>query len=88
MSSQTDRNPIDALSDALVDNYPCNEASREIVERLLEAHERLAEINKWFGSNPYWRLTDDHREFKQGHALEMEQLELTGKLREIESGNP
>ena len=86
MSSQTDRNPIDALSDALVDNYPGNEAGREIVERLLEAHERLAEINKWFGSNPYWRLTDDHRDFKQGHAREMEQIELEALIKKLNSG--
>jgi hypothetical protein len=48
--------------------------------------ERLDEINQWFDKNPYWRLTDDHRDFKQGHAREMEQLELTEKLREIEGG--
>ncbi len=48
--------------------------------------ERLDVINQWFAKNPYWRLTDDHRDFKRGHAFEMEQLELTEKLREIEGG--
>ena len=63
----------------LADHYVATAARMTILER-------LDEINQWFDKNSYWRLTDDHREFKQGHALEMEQLELTGKLREIESG--
>jgi len=48
--------------------------------------ERLDEINQWFDKNPYWRLTDDHNDYQKGHAREMEQLELTKKLREIEGG--
>ena len=63
----------------LADHYVATAARMTILER-------LDVINQWFDKNSYWRLTDDHREFKQGHALEMEQLELTGKLREIEGG--
>jgi hypothetical protein len=63
----------------LVDHYIATAARMEILER-------LDEINQWFDKNPYWRLTDDHRDFKRGHAFEMEQLELTEKLREIEGG--
>ena len=63
----------------LADHYVATAARMTILER-------LDEINQWFDKNSYWRLTDDHREFKQGHALEMEQLELTKKLREIEGG--
>jgi hypothetical protein len=50
----------------------------------MEILERLDEINQWFEQNPYWRLTDDHNDFKQGHAREIKQLELTRKLRRIE----
>ena len=63
----------------LVDHYIATAARMEILER-------LDEINQWFDKNPYWRLTDDHRDFKRGHAREMEQLELTENLREIEGG--
>ena len=63
----------------LADHYVATAARMTILER-------LDEINQWFDKNPYWRLTDDHRDFKQGHAREMEQLELTEKLREIEGG--
>ena len=48
--------------------------------------DRLDEINQWFDKEPYWLMEDDHRVFKKGHALEMEKLELTEKLREIDSG--
>jgi hypothetical protein len=63
----------------LADHYVATAARMTILER-------LDEINQWFDKNPYWRLTDDHRDFKRGHAFEMEQLELTEKLREIEGG--
>ena len=63
----------------LADHYVATAARMTILER-------LDEINQWFDKNPFWSRTDDHREFKQGHALEMEQLELTKKLREIEGG--
>ena len=59
---------------------------KDATQDLQDAQQRLDEINQWFKQNPYWRLTDDHRDFKQGHAREMEQLELTRKLREIEGG--
>jgi hypothetical protein len=42
----------------LVDHYIATAARMEILER-------LDEINQWFDKNPYWRLTDDHRDFKQ-----------------------
>ena len=61
----------------LVDHYIATAARMEILER-------LDEINQWFEQNPYWRLTDDHNDFKQGHAREIKQLELTRKLRRIE----
>ena len=63
----------------LADHYVATAARMTILER-------LDVINQWFDKNPYWRLTDDHRDFKRGHAFEMEQLELTRKLREIEGG--
>ena len=63
----------------LADHYVATAARMTILER-------LDEINQWFAKNPYWRLTDDHRDFKRGHPFEMEQLELTEKLREIEGG--
>ena len=59
---------------------------KDATQDLQDAQQRLDEINQWFKQNPYWRLTDDHRDFKQGHAREMEQLKLTEKLREIEGG--
>lgn len=61
----------------LADHYAATAARMEILER-------LAEIDKWFEKNPYWRLTDDHNDYKRGHAFEMEQIKLTKKLREIE----
>ena len=63
----------------LADHYVATAARMTILER-------LDEINQWFDKNPYWRLTDDHNDYKKGHAREMEQLELTEKLREIEGG--
>jgi len=63
----------------LADHYVATAARMTILER-------LDEINKWFDKEPYWFMADDHREFKKGHALEKEKLELTEKLREIEGG--
>ena len=59
---------------------------QDATQDLQDAQKRLDEINQWFEKNPFWRLTDHHKDWEQGHAREMEQLELTRKLREIEGG--
>ena len=63
----------------LADHYVATAARMTILER-------LDVINQWFDKNSYWRLTDDHREFKQGHALEMEQIELEALIKKLSSG--
>ena len=63
----------------LADHYVATAARMTILER-------LDEINQWFKQNPYWRLTDDHRDFKQGHAREMEQINLNALIKKLSSG--
>jgi len=59
---------------------------QDATQDLQEAQQRLDEINQWFEQNPYWRLTDDHRDFKQGHAREMEQLKLESLIKKLSGG--
>jgi hypothetical protein len=57
----------------------------DATQDLQDAQQRLDEINQWFDKNPYWRLTDDHRDFKQGHAREMEQIKLEALIKKLSS---
>ena len=59
---------------------------QDATQDLQDAQQRLDEINQWFDKNPYWRLTDDHRDFKQGHAREMEQIMLEALIKKLSSG--
>jgi hypothetical protein len=59
---------------------------QDATQDLQDAQQRLDEINQWFAKNPYWRLTDDHRDFKQGHAREMEQIKLEALIKKLSSG--
>ena len=59
---------------------------KDATQDLQDAQQRLDEINQWFEQNPYWRLTDDHRDWKQGHALEMEQLNLNALIKKLNGG--
>ena len=63
----------------LADHYSATAARMTILER-------LDEINQWFDKNPYWRLTDDHNDYKKGHAREMEQLKLEALIKKLNSG--
>lgn len=58
----------------------------DATQDLQDAQQRLDEINQWFEQNPFWRLTDDHRDWKQGHAREMEQLKLESLIKKLSSG--
>ena len=59
---------------------------QDATQDLQDAQQRLDEINQWFEQNPFWRLTDDHRDWKQGHAREMEQLKLESLIKKLSSG--
>ena len=59
---------------------------QDATQDLQDAQQRLDEINQWFEQNPFWRLTDDHRDWKQGHAREMEQLKLESLIEKLSSG--
>ena len=59
---------------------------QDATQNLQDAQQRLDEINQWFDKNPYWRLTDDHRDWKQGHAREMEQIKLEALIKKLSSG--
>ena len=59
---------------------------QDATQDLQDAQQRLDEIKQWFEQNPYWRLTDDHRDWKQGHAREMEQLKLESLIEKLSSG--
>ena len=63
----------------LADHYVATAARMTILER-------LDEINQWFDKNPYWRLTDDHRDFKRGHAFEIQQINLNALIKKLSSG--
>ena len=58
----------------------------DATQDLQDAQKRLDEINQWFEQNPFWRLTDDHRDWKQGHSREMEQLKLESLIKKLSSG--
>lgn len=59
---------------------------QDATQDLQDAQQRLDEINQWFAKNPFWRLTDDHNDYKQGHAREMEQIKLEALIKKLSSG--
>ena len=59
---------------------------QDATQDLQGAQQRLDEINQWFEQNPFWRLTDDHNDYKKGHAREMEQIKLESLIKKLSSG--
>lgn len=76
-------NPVSRTSSSIQEN---DMHEQDATQDLQDAQQRLDEINQWFKQNPYWRLTDDHRDFKQGHAREMEQINLNALIKKLSSG--